>query len=241
MTMTGWRAGGVVLSILLGLAGCSTTQLQVAPAFAAAAEQWPVTGHSPRRFGEPVRFGPYSALALVEGGTFDWRLPAGAVDVGGSSRDFGFTLAAIGQPPVEVQCRVGNLALGREESNGRVATRVELDLTGLAGPAVGCGLRQDGGAMSILELVRNGVHLDGRLGTPWGDASVRSLHAVEGAVVGTYAPAGFEVAFGGKPVMVVDVVNAGRVLLDPGLDDSQRAYLAAAAAALLLLGEDAEA
>lgn len=240
--MTGWRAGGVGLAVLLSLAACATTQLQVAPEFARTAQQWPVSGHSPRWFGEPVRFGPYSALERAESGTFGWRLPVGAVDVGGSARDFGFTLVAIGRPPMEVQCRVASLVLGHDDFHGRVASRLEVDLTGLAGPALGCGLRyDDGGDVSLLELARNGVHLDGGLGTPWGDASVRSLHAVEGAVAGTYAPAGFEVALHGRPVMVVDVVNAGRVLLDPGLDEDQRAYFAAVAAALLLLGDDAEA
>ena len=237
-----WRAVGMGLGVLLGLAGCATTQLQVAPGFAATAEQWPVTGHSPRHWDEPVRFGPYSALELEEGGSFGWWLPAGAVDIGGDARDYRYTLVAIGHPPVQVQCRVSNLALGRDAINGRVESRVELDLTSLVAPALGCGLRYDDGEdVSLLELARKGTHLDGRLGTPWGEASVRSLHALEGAVVDSYSPGGFEVALGGTPVMVVDVVNAGRVLFDPALDDGQRAYFAAVAAALLLLGPDADA
>jgi hypothetical protein len=205
------------------LAGCATAQLQVPQGFAGGAEPLAVSGHSPRRYDEPIRFGPYSALELYDGGTFGWQLPVGALDVGGRTRDYAFTLVAIGRPPVD-------------------ESRTELDLAPLSGPAVGCGLRYDDGAeVSLLQLDRAGTHLDGRLGTPWGAARVRSLHALEGAIVDTYAPSGFEISLEGAPVMVVDVVNAGRVLLDPGLDDGQRAYFAAVAAALLMLGEDAEA
>lgn len=234
--------GGAVLALLFALSGCASTQLQVPQTFAATAEAWPVTGHSPRRFGEPVRFGPYSALELRDGGTFGWQLPVGRFGLGGQARDYAFTLVAIGHPPVEVQCRVAALALGYAETHGRVVSSTELDLTALSGPALGCGLRHDDAdAVLLLELERAGTHLDGRLETPWGEAVVRSLHAIEGAVVDTYAPAGFEVALDGEPMAVVDVVNAGRVLMSPTLDDDRRAYFAAVAAALLLLGDDAGA
>jgi hypothetical protein len=234
--------GGAALALLFALSACASTQLRVPQSFAATAEAWPVTGHSPRHFDEPVRFGPYSALELHEGGTFGWQLPVGRLDLGGHARDYAFTLVAIGQPPVEVQCRVAAMTLGYAEAHGRVESRTELDLTSLSGPALGCGLRHDdAGGILPLELDRAGTHLDGRLDTPWGAAVVRSLHAIEGAAVDTYAPAGFEIALDGAPVAVVDVVNAGRVLLAPTLDEGQRSYFAAVAAALLLLGDDAGA
>ena len=126
--------------------------------------------------------------------------------------------------------------------SGRVESRTELDLTSLSGPALGCGLRHDDtGEVFLLQLDRSGTHLDGTLGTPWGEARVRSLHVIEGAVVDTYAPAGYEIVLDGASVAVVDVVNAGRVLLGPALDEEPRSYFAAVAAALLLLGEDTEA
>lgn len=233
---------GMAVGLLLTLAGCATAQLQVPASFEATAQALPVTGHSPRHFNEPIRIGPYSALELSDGGTFGWQLPVGALDVGGRARDYAFTLVAIGQPPVEVQCRVASLALGYDDHHGRVESRTELDLTALSGPALGCGLHiDDGGEVSLLQLQRSGTRLDGRVGTPWGEATVHSVHALQGAVVDTYAPAGFEIVLDGAPVAMVDAVNAGRVLLAPRLDDGQRSYFAAVAAALLLLGEDAEA
>lgn len=233
---------GLALGLVLLLTSCATAQLQVPASLDAGALALPVTGHSPRHAGEPVRIGPYSALELSDGATFGWRLPIGALDVGGRTRDYAFTLVAIGQPPVEVQCRVADLSVGHDDVNGRVETRTELDLTLLSGPALGCALRYDDRAdTSLLQLDRSGTHLDGRLGTPWGEARVHSLHRLQGAVVDMYAPAGFEIVLAGQPVAVVEVVNAGRVLLAPDLDDGQRSYFAAVSAALLLLGDDAEA
>jgi hypothetical protein len=189
-----------------------------------------------------VRFGPYSALQLEEGGTFGWTLPVGRVDFGRSARRYAFTLVAIGQAPVEAQCRVRKLALGQDGANGRVETRIEIDATALEGPMLDCGLVHDGIEPALpLTLVRKGTHLDGRLAAPWGEYEVRSLHGYAGTPIAGYAPTGFEIRAAGRPVMVVDLIDGGRVHLDPSVSESQRTYLAAAAAILLLLGDDAEA
>jgi hypothetical protein len=49
---------------------------------------------------------------------------------------------------------------------------------------------------------------------------------------------GFEVSQAGEPWMVVETINAGRVLLDPSNDPRRQVYLAALATALLLLDAD---
>lgn len=230
------------LASVLVLAACAPARLRMPDGFAGGGIAWPVTGHSPRHLDEPVRFGPYSALQMAEGGTFGWTLPVGRSDLGRSERRYAFTLVAIGQPPVETQCRVRSLALGRDGANGRVETRVELDLTALEGPMLDCGLFHDGAAEALpLQLERRGVRLQGRLVAPWGTYGIRSLHGYEGTAVSAYAPTGFEIVTDGRPSMVVDLIDAGQVFLDPGVDEAQRTYLAAAAAALLLLGEDAGA
>lgn len=232
----------VGLASVLALAACTPARLRMPDGFAAGAAAWPVSGHSPRRFGEPVRFGPYSALELQDGGTFSWALPVGQADFGRSERRYAFTLVAIGQPPVETQCRVRSLALGRDQVRGRVESRIELDMTGIEGPMLDCGLIHDDAAEPLpLQLARSGVRLHGRLVAPWGAYGIRSLHGYESTPVSAYAPTGFEVVRDGRPLMVVDLIDAGRVYLDPAVDEAQRTYLAAAAAALLLLGDDAGA
>lgn len=240
--MRGSTARWLGLAAVLVLAGCTPAQLRMPDGFAADATAWPVAGHSPRHWNEPVRFGPYSALQLEEGGSFGWTLPVGRVDLGRSERRYAFTLVAIGQAPVQVQCRVRDLSLGRSGANGRVETVVEVDATALEGPMLDCGLVHDGIAPALpLAMSRKGTHLDGRLASPWGTYDVRSLHGYAGTPVAGYAPTGFEIVAAGRPVLVVDLVNGGKVFLDPAVDEAQRTYLAAAAAILLLLGEDAEA
>jgi hypothetical protein len=105
-----------------------------------------------------------------------------------------------------------------------------------------CGLVHDGVDPALpLTLVRKGTQLDARLASPWGEYEVRSLHGYAGTPIAGYAPTGFEIRAAGRPVMVVDLIDGGRVHLDPSVSESQRTYLAAAAAILLLLGDDAEA
>ncbi|UWX04212.1 hypothetical protein H1235_02475 [Pseudoxanthomonas sp. NC8] len=41
-----------------------------------------VSGHSPRRSNEPVRFGPYRAVEMRDGGTFSWAVPLPGFAVG---------------------------------------------------------------------------------------------------------------------------------------------------------------
>ncbi len=237
-----WGSLCVGLASVVTLAGCASAQLRMPDGFSAGDAAWPVSGHSPRRFGEPVRFGPYSALELKEGATFSWALPARRMDVGGSARRYAFTLLGIGEAPVEVQCRVRTLALGHDSVNGRVESRTELDLTALRGPMLGCGLHHDDTAEVLsLELARDGVKLHGKLVAPWAMYEVRSLHGYEGLSISAHGVNGFEVVRDGRPVMVVDMLDSGRVYLDASVEAEQRTYLAAAAAALLLLGEDAEA
>lgn len=235
---TGVMGGGLACL----LAACAPVRLQMPEGFAAGPAAWPVTGHSPRRFGEPLRFGPYSAVEPEEGGTFSWALPVARIDIAGSSRNYAFRLEAPGEVPGEVQCAVRSLALGHDTANGRVESRTELDLTELRGPAVGCGLHRDDVADAmVLALTREGTHLNGRLELPWGIHEVRSLHRYEGIAIPAYGVNGFEVLRDGKVVMVVDMLDAGHVHIADGVAPAQRSWLAAAAAALLLLGDDAEA
>ena len=226
----GWACAATVV-----LAACMPVQVRMPDGFAANASTHEVSGHSPHRFNQPVRFGPYSALELREGNTFGWGFPVGTIDVGRAARRYSFTLIARDQPPVEVQCRNRSWTA----AHGDASQRLEVDLTALAGPLMVCGLRFDGADQPMaLEMSRQGTRLQGRLRSPWGEYTVRSLHGVEGSSWPAAEATGFEVLHGGTPLMVVDMLNAGRVHMDHHLDDEERVYLAAAAAALLLLDEE---
>jgi hypothetical protein len=213
------------------LAACSTAQVRLPVGFQAQAESHAVSGHSPRRFNQPLRFGPYSALEMREGSAFSWGIPVAGVEVGRASRPYAFTLVATGQAPVPVQCRSRTWGIGR----GAAARRTSIDATALAGPLLACGLRFDDGPPLPLELSARGVRFEGRLVAPWREYAVRSLHGIDGSALTASEPTGFEILREGTPVLVVDLLNGGRVHLDRGLRDEEAVYLAAAAAALLML------
>lgn len=217
------------------LVGCMPAQVRMPAGFSAQAIAYEVSGHSPRRFNEPVRFGPYSALEMREGSTFAWAIPLGVADLGRRSRPFAFTLVAREQAPVEVQCRARTWTLAGDSDRS-----VELDLTALAGPMLACGVRFDDGAALPLELARDGTGFHGRLASPWGAYTLRSVHGFEGSRMSSSVANGFEVVRGQRPVALVDRLNAGRVHFDEGLPADERVYLAAAAAALLMLDEEVQ-
>ncbi len=222
----------VCLLLLPLLPACTPAQMRMPDGFAADAVAYEVSGHSPRRFNQPVRFGPYSALQMREGSTFSWRVPLPAFDVGRTSRPYDYTMVARDQPPVEVQCRTQAWTVGRGDASGRVT----VDVTALAGPLLACGLRMDSRPPQVLEVMHEGDGLRGHLRSPWGsDYTVRAVYGYQGTPVSGMTPTGYAIADGGSTLAVVDVVNGGRVHLDRRLDDDQRVYFAAAAAALLLL------
>jgi len=222
----------VCLLLLPLLPACTPAQMRMPDGFAADAVAYGVSGHSPRRFNQPVRFGPYSALRMREGSTFSWRVPLPAFDVGRTSRPYDYTMVARDQPPVEVQCRTQAWTVGRGDASGRLT----VDVTALAVPLLACGLRMDGRPPQALEVMHEGDGLRGHLRSPWGsDYTVRAVYGYQGTPVSGMTPTGYAIADGGSALAVVDVVNGGRVHLDRRLDDEQRVYVAAAAAALLLL------
>ncbi len=217
------------------LAACAPAQVKLPTGFAGRAVVHAVDGFSPRRFNQPMFIGPFSARRLEDGDTFQWAQGTGRTSLLDSARAYAFTLTTAGAPPVEVQCqsRQSVLRHGDEDS------MLELDLTAAEGPMLSCGLRLGGaGPVLPLELGARRNHLEGRLGSPWGEFTLRSLHGLEGSAVTSMDATGFEFRRGGTPWMVVETINAGRVLLEPTADARQQAYLAAAATALLLLDAD---
>lgn len=217
------------------LSACTPAQVKLPAGFAERAVAHAVSGHSPRRFNQPIHFGPYSARRMHEGDTFHWEAPIGRTGLRSSERPYAFTLTTLGQPPVEVQCasRQTVLSHGDEESS------LELDLTAFEGPLLACGLRLgDGAPVLALELAGRRHGYEGRLDSPWGPLAIRSLHGYAGSGFTSMEANGFELLRAGEPWMVVETINAGRVLIDPAADPRQQAFLAAAATALLLLDAD---
>ncbi|KFN47188.1 hypothetical protein N790_07985 [Arenimonas malthae CC-JY-1] len=217
------------------LSACTPAQVKLPAGFSERAVAHAVSGHSPRRFNQPLHFGPYSARRMHEGDTFHWEAPIGRTGLRGSERPYAFTLTTLGQPPVEVQCASRQAVLRHGDDDASL----ELDLTAFEGPLLACGLRLGEAApVRLLELSVHRHGYEGRLDSPWGPLAIRSLHGYAGSGFTSMEANGFEVQRAGEPWMVVETINAGRVLLDPAADPRQQAYLAAAATALLLLDAD---
>lgn len=221
----------LLLTALLPLAGCATAELAMPPGMPATTARYPVSGLSPRHAGEPIRFGPYSALEMREGSRFGWEVPLPAANLAHLRQRWAYTQVAPGQMPVESQCQARARLLRHADAHGAL----QLDLDGAAGrPVLACGFRFDDGRLLTLELQRDGHALQGRLHAPDGDFEIRSLHALRGTPVASGTTLGYALTRAGKTVLVVDRVNAGAVAMAEPLDEGQRMGLAAAASALLL-------
>ena len=223
-----------LLLALATLGGCATASLEMPQGFSADAERYPVSGLSPRRHAEPVRFGPYSALEMQEGARFGWSIPLGIASLDSLQQRWAYTELALNQPPVESQCQGRARSLRR----GGGGNSLKLDLGALDGPLLACGFRIDDEDVLGLQLHRSGHRISGRLEGSEGQYEVRSLHGLQGTRIRSGTPTGYALTQDGRIVLVVDRVNAGSVAMAPGLDERQRMALAATATALLLFDPD---
>lgn len=221
------------LSLLLILGGCTPAQVRVPAGFGDKALAMDVTGISPRWSGDAILFGPYSVRRLDDGGALRNGASVGRASFWRQWHPWAFTLTSPGQSAVDVHCEASRMALAW----GDARSELELDLTGLEGPMLGCGLRRDPRAPAhTLEISRQGNRFAGELVSPSSVYRIASLHGFEGSAITSGDPVGFEFTDQGRVAMVVDVLNQGRVLLDPGISERERTLLAAAATALLTAG-----
>lgn len=225
------RALSFLLLLLVG--ACTSAQLRLPAGLGDEALEMKVTGVSPRWSGDAILFGPYSVRRLDDGGTYRDGASVGRASFWRQWHPWEFTLTSPGQAAVDVQCEASRMALAW----GDARSETEIDITGLEGPMLGCGLRRDPRAQPhTLEISRKGNHFVGELVSPSTVYRVASLHAFEGSPITSGEPVGFEFTDQGRVAMVVDVLNQGRVLLRADTDARERSLLAAAATALLTAG-----
>ena len=205
------------LTILLLLTACTTAQIDL------PGDAWTVEGSNPRRWNQPLSFGPYRTASVNEGTTRSWLADLDVMQIGKADQGYHLTLG-----DVAVECHTREIVIGRagffvDASLGRE-------------PLLVCGY-DGGGARSVLALSRTGrpePALRGELRATGGGAAyeVRSLHRNAGGSIPSSEPFGYEILRDGRRVAAVETVNRGRVWIDAGAPD--RDILAAAAASLLL-------
>lgn len=217
------------------LSGCTAARVALPSGFAAASVQ-NVSGISPRRSGQPVAFGPYTARMLDDGATFSWAVPVGVADVGRTSRRYAYTLTAPGAPTVEVACLNRAWTLGRGGDQ-----RLTVDVTGIAGPLLACEARAADRPTARIDVSRRGRDLSGEVAIAGAaPLRVRSTAALQGSAISLDRPAGYVVEDATRTWMVVDALGAGQVHLAANADPARDAWLAATATALLLMDPELE-
>lgn len=220
-----------VFALLPAAVAAREATVRLPEGFAATPEVHAVEGFSPRRFRQPLVFGPYSARVQDGGDTAGGTMPLGRLDLREGERPHAFLLTTRGQPAIGVDCVGQAVRLVEEDEEGGW----ELDLTPASGPALECALGISADEPDRrLSLDVTGRGYAGRVASPWGELRIASLHGYAGSRFTSPEPTGFVVSHEGRPQLVVDLLNRGRVLMDPALDPRQRAWLAAVAAALLL-------
>lgn len=223
----------ILLLLVLGIAACTPAQVRLPHSLAQQGESHAVTGISPRRAGDPILFGPYSVRELDDGGLRSSGASVGRAEFWQHWHPWRFELSTPGQPILQVHCEASRDAIAWGDGDHEL----EIEFDGRGGPALGCGFHRDTDrAPYTLELASERGELQGHFGTPGGRYTVRSLHMLEGARFPTSEPVAFAFSRGDDVVMVVEVVNQGRVVFSPGTDARDRLWLAGAATALLSAG-----
>jgi hypothetical protein len=219
-----------VLALLASAsAGCATARMKVDPTLSTV-QPLPVTGANPRRWGEPVRFGPHATGKVRGTDTLGWSLGLlGGPGFSGSHRPYAWT-ATGPSGALDAECHQEGLEVFAQGGS------LTFDVRGATGqPALACAFRAAPGAapwtLALRATGRPDPAYRGELRGGGGVYAVRSVHALEGSPVPMGTPAGYAVERDGQVVALVETMNAGRVWLPGPADEGA---LAAAATALLL-------
>jgi hypothetical protein len=215
--------------LLLCLAACSsvqTAQIDVPQ------PSHDVQGANPRRWNQPLSFGPWHTTAVHEGATRSWLADLGVLQVAQTDQALHFALKG-SSGITNVECHT------RELTAGRAGIFVQASLGNE--PVLVCGLERDQ-LRSVLALTRTGKiepALRGELRQLGGTTyDVRSLQRASRSSIVSSEPFGFEIDRDETAFAVIETVNRGRVWINPEAPNKDDL---AAAAAVLLLWRDAGA
>lgn len=215
--------------IALGLAAmsllpaCQVAQMQVAPSLEPLVAV-PVSGANPRKWNAPLSFGPWRSEVAYEGMKWDFALPLLGIAAGYATQPYR-VVATAGGNPIQAECHARAVSLARKG--------LEVDPAFGKLPAFACGFEGRGSGTLRLHATAMGQET-GTIDfgdTRWG---LRSVHRFRGSPVPSGPPLGYEIEGGGRVVAAVEVINQGRVWLDPAISPRDQERLAVAIMVLLL-------
>lgn len=222
------------LSAMLTL-GCAPARMALVPTIAAV-PPLPVQGRNTLKWSEDFSFGPWAARGVERGwrSTTTWNIIG--VSSAKTSQKFEFQVAREGRVALLAQGTTG--ASEMELSAYIMGVPVDVNLKDEASLAVSFQPPDSTDPTRALRLVVTGLTTGLRSGAILvpGGAPIRitGTQAVEGSSIPLAENTGFTFERDGRTLGAVEVLNAGRVWLDPALSDGDREALAAAATALLL-------
>lgn len=214
-----------VLGLLLG---CEAARVAV-PSELQGVERVPVEGRQGWRQNQRIRFGDYETTSLdrswVKGKDFKFS----AYESAKRREQFGFVLAESGRERLGASC---------EATLSRRALRsdaVDVELRNRS--AVFCSLFPSGEAARdwTLSLEESGERpLNGELNVGGRSYVVEGTRALAGGLPAGET-SGYTISRGGQAIAVVEVIGNGSVVISPKCSSDERANLATAATALLLV------
>lgn len=195
----------------------------------AAVEPIAVQGRQGLRIREGLRFGGYSAVDVRRSWTSGRDLRIDTYARERRAQEYAFTLREDDVPRWTVECEARVFVQGLEVASVSVLTDDRSSLDCRLEPAGG----GDGWRLGLEEQRER--PLGGALSGPDGRYDVVGTNRIEGGKLPASQTTGYELRSGERVVGAVEVIGGGAVRLRPELGATERAVLAAAAAALLLL------
>jgi hypothetical protein len=214
-----------------------TAKIEMPTDFIADGSGYPVDGHNVRYAGKPVAFGPYRTAEVKGSGLpTTWTLsgPLFGLGVGKESRRYSFAFIAPDEPEMIVRCESSEWFVSLRSD--RFAAQIPKSYDK---PALGCDVMVtvEAADPAAMRLWSRGNDIYGTLRSASDvEYRIESIRRIEGVRIKMGGSTGYRFSRDGQTVAVVDVIDKGSVHFASGLSPAERARLAAAASALLMLG-----
>ena len=217
----------LVLSLFSAVALAKDAELVSAQAFSSV-QPFPVSGANPRAWTSTLSFGPWHSAKAVQGPTLGFGLKLLGVSLGYSSQAYQLSLTD-GKDWQHMEC-ISAAVTGTKDG-------WTLDLSLGEKPVFACGIQ--GKVNSTMQLKAKWDNkLEGTSQLSDRVVRINSLHQLKGAAFDSMDPVGYLLSDHQGPLAQVEVINSGKVWIDPSLPGNIQLELAALVAALLLYVPD---
>ncbi|WP_337842763.1 hypothetical protein [Rheinheimera sp.] len=198
-------------------------QMQSAPAFEQM-QPWSVQGSNPRRFDQPLSFGPFYSAKAKQAPAFGFGLKILGVSLQHQRQAQQLSLTN-GEHWQHLECLAQSNQLGYDGW--------QLDTSLGKSPVFACGIQGDSSRSLVLYSQWDNSYkgeslLSNRL------VKINSVHKMAGSHWPLMDPSGYVLSDSEGPLAQLETINAGRVWFRPGLPAVVQTEVAALAAALLL-------